>query len=140
MPQDFFDVSRMSKPQGFLEIQQRLSYNLSYFSANYLIIIVLFFLYCILTNIGFFLFVGVETGLGFYLLTNFGNADELDLKIFKLHRNIVYGALLIINIPLLFFWSPFGAIIWNLIMSAGVISLHASLMDRPVEATYSDMA
>lgn len=136
-PQEFFDFSKMSKPTGVLDLQQRISYNIGYFTSNYLLIALLFLLYCIITNIPFFLFLFVELGLAYYIQINFGHSEEIDFKFFSIHQNVWYTALLVINVPLFLFWSPLSSLLWLLISSALIIFAHASIMEKPVE-TYSD--
>lgn len=135
---DFFDFSRMSIPKGALEAYQRVTFNLSYFTSNYMAIAFLFFLYCIFTNISFFLFVSLELVVIYFVQKRYGNTDELNLKFFQLHKNVWYSILLIINIPLLFFWSPLSTVFWLSIGSASIILVHAAIIDKPVEATYSN--
>ncbi|KAG0680294.1 hypothetical protein C6P40_004391 [Pichia californica] len=135
---DFFDFSRMSIPKGVYDAHQRVTYNLSYFTSNYFAIAFLFFLYCIFTNIPFFLFVAVELVVIYFVQRSFGNTDEINLKFFRLHKNIWFSLLLIINIPLLFFWSPLSTVFWLSIFSGSIILAHAALVDKPVEAAYSN--
>lgn len=136
---DFFDFSRMSKPSGIIELQQRITFNLSYFSPNYIGIACVCFLYCIFTNIPFFLFIFGELGLFYFVQKSFGNSEELNLKFFSLHRNIWYTILLVINVPLFFIWSPLSAVFWLGVLSAFIIVFHAAIIDKPVEASYSNV-
>lgn len=134
---DFFDISRMSKPSGIINLQQRVSYNISYFAPNYIAIIGLFFLYCIFTNIPFFLFLFAEIGIIYIVQTRYGHSDEIDMKVFTLHRNIWYTILLVVNVPVFFIWSPLSSVFWLSLLSGSIILAHASIMDKPIEATYS---
>lgn len=135
---DFFDFSRMSLPKGIFEVQQRVTYNISYFASNYTAIAFLFFLYCIFTNIPFFLFVTVELVIIYFVQRAFGNTEELSLRFFRLHRNIWYSILLAINIPVFFFWSPLSTVFWLALVSGALILTHAAIIDKPVEAAYSN--
>lgn len=137
-PHDFFDVTRMSKPTGVIDLQQRVSYNLGYFASNYLVIVILFLLYCIITNLPFFLFVFAELAVAYYLQNNFGHSEELDFKFFSVHKNVWYTILLVINVPVFLIWSPLSSMSWLLIFSGVIVLTHAGIMDKPVEATYSD--
>ena len=138
-PNDFFDFSRMSKPNGFIDAQQRISYNLSYFASNYFAIVILFFLYSIFTNIPFFIFLFAELTLIYFVQKHYGQAEEFDLKVFTLHRNIWYTILLVVNVPVFFIWSPLSSVFWLSIFSAAIIVSHAAIMDKPVETAYSDV-
>ena len=128
----------MGKPNGFVDVQQRITYNLSYFAANYLAIACLLFLYCILTNIKFFLFLFAELALIYFVQKYFGHADEFDFRVFTLQKNIWYTILLVVNVPVLFFWSPLSTLFWLSIFSAAIICTHAAFIDKPVEAAYSN--
>lgn len=134
---DFFDFSRMSIPHGVLDAHQRVMFNLSYFTPNYFAVAFIFFLYLFFTNIPFFLFVIVEMVIFYFVQRAYGNSDELSLKFFSLHKNVWYSILLIINIPLLFFWSPLSTVFWLAIMAGSIILAHAAILDKPVEAAYS---
>lgn len=136
-PQEFCDFSRVSKPTGILDLQQRITYNVGYFASNYLLIVLFFLLYCIITNIPFFLFLFVELGLAYYIQTTFGHGEEIDFNFFSIHQNVWYTILLVINVPLFLFWSPLSSLLWLLFCSAAIIVTHAAIMEKPVE-TYSD--
>lgn len=82
----------------------------------------------------------VEVIAGGFIQNAFGNTDELDLKFFTLHRNVWYIILLVINVPLVLFYCPLSALIWLGFFSGLIVVAHAALMDKPVEAAYSDMA
>lgn len=137
---DFFDFSRFSVPGGIIEAQQRISYNLGYFASNYMGIIGLFFLYLVFNNLAFFIIVVVELVAGGFIQNAFGNTDELNLHIFTLHRNMWYIILLVINVPLILFYCPLSSLIWLGVFSGAIVIAHAAMMDKPVEASYSDMA
>lgn len=134
---DFFDISRMGKPSGIIEMQQRISFNISYFASNYLAIVGLFFLYCIITNITFFLFLFSELGIIYLVQKHYGHTDEFDMKLFTLHRNIWYTILLVINVPIFFLWSPLSSVFWLSVLSGIIVLSHAIIMDKPIEASYS---
>lgn len=136
-PDDFFDISRMSKPAGIIELQQRVSFNISYFASNYLAIVGLFFLYCIISNIPFFLFLFAELALVYFIQKHYGHSDEIDMKLFTLHRNIWYTILLVVNVPVFFIWSPLSSVFWLSIFSGMIVLSHAAIMDKPIEASYS---
>ena len=50
-----FDFRRLSKPANFGEIQQRVGYNLGYFSANYITIVLGLSIYALITNFYYYL-------------------------------------------------------------------------------------
>lgn len=136
---DFFDVSRMKKPAGMVEIQQRVTYNLSYFVSNYAAIVALSFLYCIFTNLKFFTILFLEIGAVYYLHTRFGDTGEINLRVFKLGKNMWYPVLVLIMLPVLFVQSPLSQVFWLSVSCASIVLLHAAVMDIPAEAEYSNL-
>jgi hypothetical protein len=48
---EFFDLKRISKPADFAMVQNRVNYNLSYFSSNYAALFVMLSIYSLLTNL-----------------------------------------------------------------------------------------
>ncbi|GMG19884.1 unnamed protein product [Ambrosiozyma monospora] len=73
-PQEFFDVRRISKPQNLGEIQQRVGYNLGYFQANYISIVLLLSVYALLTN-WLLMFVLLFSAGGVYSITKLNGED-----------------------------------------------------------------
>ncbi|ODV90545.1 hypothetical protein CANCADRAFT_44194 [Tortispora caseinolytica NRRL Y-17796] len=137
-PQDFFDVKRMSKPSGFGEVQSRWSYNLSYFSTNYLVLFAMLSVYSLLTN-PLLLFVIVLGLGGAYGISMLGGGD-LNLGVAQLTTSQLYTGLLVVVIPLTLFASPISTIMW-LIGASGVSILgHAAIMDKPIESAFADEA
>lgn len=51
---EFLDVKRISKPADFGQVQNRVNYNLSYFSSNYAAVFVMLSIYSLLTNLTLF--------------------------------------------------------------------------------------
>jgi PRA1 family protein 1 len=47
---EFLDVKRISKPENFAAAQQRVNYNLGYFSSNYAVVFVMLSIYSLITN------------------------------------------------------------------------------------------
>lgn len=133
---DFFDFKRISKPNGFGEVQSRIQFNLSYFSTNYAIVFALLSVYSLLTNIRL-LFVlifivgglfGIGTLQGRDLVTPFGTIANSSL----------YTALFIIAIPWIMIASPLSTLLW-LIGASGVSILgHAAFMEKPIESAFAE--
>lgn len=135
---DFFDFKRLSKPANFSEVQSRVNYNLSHFSSNYAVVIVMLSIYSLLTNF-LLLFVILLVVGGMW---GIGRLDGRDLEIgaLKASSSQLYTGLLCLAIPLGFLASPISAILW-LIGASGVTILgHASFMDKPIDEAFSGEA
>lgn len=134
--QEFLDVRRVSKPADLNEVKERVSYNLSYFQANYISISLLLSVYALITN-GLLLFVLLFTGLGLYGISKL-NGEDLRLPIGSVSTSQLYTGLLIIALPLGFLASPISTMMW-LIGSTGVtVFAHAALMEKPVETVFEE--
>ncbi|RKF54788.1 prenylated Rab acceptor 1 [Erysiphe neolycopersici] len=135
---DFFDFKRLSKPANFSEVQSRVNYNLSHFSSNYAVVVVMLSVYSLLTNF-LLLFVILLVVGGMW---GIGRLEGRDLEIgaLKASSSQLYTGLICIAIPLGFLASPISAILW-LIGASGVTILgHASFMDKPIDEAFSGEA
>ncbi|ODV81025.1 putative prenylated rab acceptor 1 [Suhomyces tanzawaensis NRRL Y-17324] len=135
-PQEFFDFRRVSKPANFGEIQNRVGYNLGYFSANYIAIIAILSVYALITNL-LLLFVTIFLIGGVYGISKLGGED-LNLPFGKFTTSQLYTGLMIVCVPLGFLASPISTMMW-LIGSSGVaVFSHASLMEKPIETVFEE--
>ncbi|KAI5951173.1 hypothetical protein KGF54_004247 [Candida jiufengensis] len=135
-PQEFFDFRRISKPSNFGEIQQRISYNLGYFSSNYLAIVLCLSIYALVTNL-LLLFV-----LGFVILGVFGinklGGEDLVTPFGRLNTSQLYTGLLIVAIPLGFLASPVSTLMWLIGSSIVGVGAHSALMEKPIETVFEE--
>lgn len=124
----------MSKPNGWIDAQSRIQFNLGYFSTNYALIFAMLSIYGLLTNtlllfvVIFFLggLFGIGALKGQDISTPFGTITNANL----------YTGLFIISVPLLLFASPISTLLW-LIGASGVTILgHAAIMDKPIESEF----
>ncbi|KAK9382428.1 prenylated rab acceptor PRA1 [Kockiozyma suomiensis] len=135
---EFFDFKRISKPRHMNEVQSRVSYNLTYFSANYLIVFAMLSVYSLLTNM-LLLFVLIFVSIGLYGI-NYLKGEDLNLGFTRLNTSQLYAGLLIIALPLGFLASPFSTILW-LLGAAGVTIIgHAAMLDKPIDSAFSESA
>jgi hypothetical protein len=135
---EFFDFRRLSKPANFGEAQSRMNYNLGYFSSNYSIVFVMFFIYSLITNLTLlfviFLMVGGMWGIGKL------QGQDLTIGTFTATTSQLYTGLMVVSIPLLIYSGPIGTMLW-LIGASGVTILgHAAFMDKPIESAFSEEA
>ncbi|KAG7812319.1 hypothetical protein KL921_001551 [Ogataea angusta] len=129
----------MSKPSGIFEVQQRVNFNLTYFSSNYILITAIICCYCILTNLLLFFILAADTLVVYLTQLLFKNSDELQFRSFKLSKSAIYSTLLLINLPLLFVANPFTTLIWLATASAAVVLPHAVFMEKPLDASFAEV-
>ncbi|TEA09849.1 Prenylated Rab acceptor 1 [Colletotrichum sidae] len=135
---EFFDMKRLSKPANFGEVQSRWNYNLSYFSSNYSVVVLMLSIYALLTN-WLLLFDIIFVAAGIFLI---GRLEGRDLEIgsFKATTSQLWTGLLVVAIPVGLFASPFTTLLW-LIGASGVVILgHAAFMDKPIDEAFSGEA
>ena len=135
---EFLDLKRLSKPQDFGEMQRRVNFNLSHFSSNYAVVFVMLSIYSLLTNL-LLLFVIVLVVGGMFGIGKLDGRD-LDVGFARASPSQLYTGLLVIAVPMGIWASPISTVLW-LIGASGVSILgHASLMDKPIEASFSEEA
>lgn len=135
-PQEFFDFRRVSKPANFGDVQSRVSYNLGYFSANYLAIISILSIYALITNL-LLLFVIIFVGGGIYGISLL-NGEDLVLPFTRLSTSQLYTGLLVVAVPLGFLASPISTMMWLIGSSAVTVLGHASFMEKPIETVFEE--
>lgn len=135
-PQEFFDFRRVSKPNNFGDAQGRVSYNLGYYSANYILIGALLSVYALVTNLLLLFVIGILLG-GVFGINKLGGGD-LVLPVGRFTTSQLYTGLMIVTIPLAFLASPISTLMW-LIGSSGVCILgHAAFMEKPIETVFEE--
>lgn len=135
---EFLDIKRISKPANFTEVQNRVNYNLAYFSSNYAAVAVMLVIYSLLTNLTL-LFDILFVGVGLYGIRKLGGRD-LELGFCRLTTSQLYTGLIVISVPLFIFASPMATALW-LVGATGVTILgHASFMDKPIDTAFSEEA
>lgn len=135
---EFFDLKRLSKPQNFAEVQNRVNYNLSYFSSNYMVLFLMLSVYTLITN-WLLLFDIIFVAGGLFGIGRLKGAD-LDVGFFRATPSQLYTGLLVIALPLGLLASPLSSMLW-LIGATGVsVFGHASFMDKPIESAFSEEA
>ncbi|ODV93361.1 hypothetical protein PACTADRAFT_51960 [Pachysolen tannophilus NRRL Y-2460] len=135
-PQEFFDFKRFSKPASFGEVQQRVTYNLGYFQANYLIIVITLSVYSLLTNL-LLVFVIAFGVAGVYLINRL-KGEDLVLPFLTLNTQQLYTGLLVVTIPLGFLASPLSTLLWLIGASSVSVLSHASFMEKPIETVFEE--
>ena len=135
---EFLDIKRVSKPSNFSDIQTRVNYNLGYFSSNYAVVCVMLSIYSLLNNL-LLTFVIIFVVVGMWGIGRLQGQD-LDVGFARATTSQLYTGLVVIAVPLGLYASPIATALW-LIGASGVSVLgHATLMDRPIESTFSEEA
>ncbi|OWB67328.1 hypothetical protein B5S30_g2685 [[Candida] boidinii] len=135
-PQDFFDFKRISIPKNIHDLTSKITFNIKHFTSNYILIVALLSAYCILTNLPLLILVLFVAGSIFSIEKLEG--ATLNLGFIKFERTQLYTIVFLISVPLLIISSPMTTIFWLASISASIVFVHAALLDKPVEASYSD--
>ncbi|KAG9661227.1 prenylated rab acceptor PRA1, partial [Aureobasidium melanogenum] len=135
---EFFNFKQISKPQNFGEVQNRVNYNLGYFSSNYAVLFVMLSIYTLITNWLLTFVILLVVG-GMY---GIGKLEGRDIEIgtFRATTSQLYTGLLIIAVPLAIFSNPFGSALWLIGASGVSIIGHAAFMEKPIESAFSEEA
>lgn len=135
-PQEFFDFRRISKPANFLEAQNRISYNLGYFSANYIAIVSILSIYALVTNL-LLLFVIALLGGGIFGISRL-RGEDLVLPFGRFNTSQLYTGLFVVTVPLGFIASPISTMMWLLGSSGFSVLSHAAFMEKPIETVFEE--
>jgi hypothetical protein len=134
---DFFDKNRLSKPKDLSDITKKISHNLVYFQANYLVIVLILLVYIMITNL-FLLLSCVLIGAGFYYISKRPADEPLNLFGYKADQKSLYIILGILSIILLYMSSGGSALFWIVGVSSSIIFIHASLLEPSIESEFAD--
>ncbi|EPX71848.1 rab GTPase binding protein [Schizosaccharomyces octosporus yFS286] len=131
---EFLDVRRVSRPENFGEAQSRVRFNLRRFSSNYLAIIAILAIYCLLTNV--LLSIVIAAGaVGVYgIRKRQGNEVQIGQRVYT--KSSLYTTLGCVLIPLGLFASPIQTIFWLVGASAVCVLGHGALFEPPVESAF----
>ncbi|KAG9299937.1 hypothetical protein G9A89_009665 [Geosiphon pyriformis] len=128
---EFFDKNRLSKPNGIAAITQRLSYNLTYFQSNYILIVMGLLIYCLITNL-YLLFTIIFLMFGLSFITKLPPDEPLVFQHYVITQKQLYTAFFGIAIILLWISSAGSAIFWIVGASATLVVGHACLLETDV--------
>ncbi|KAI9357082.1 PRA1 family protein-domain-containing protein [Pilaira anomala] len=131
---DFFDKNRISFTSSFHTISQRWNYNLQYFSANYLLIILALGIYAIITS-WWLVFTILFVFGGFYMISRLDG--PLTVGGTALSPSTLYTSYAAISLFLLIFSGATGVIFWIIGAAALVILGHAAILEPGIEGDFS---
>ncbi|WOO79326.1 PRA1-like protein [Vanrija pseudolonga] len=134
---EFFDVTRISRPKDWSDYMKRASYNIRYFSANYVIIIALLAVYSLITNPVLLIALGFLIG-GFFLISRFV-PEPIEFNGKTITPQNLYTTLFVIGLPLLYFSAPFSTFFWLVGSSGCIIGAHAGFLEPGVESEYAGL-
>lgn len=93
---EFLDIKRISKPTDFAMVQNRVNYNLSYFSSNYAAVFAMLSIYSLLTNLTLFFALMLIIG-GMYGIGKLEGRD-LDVGFARASVSQLYTVLFVISV------------------------------------------
>lgn len=135
---DFFDWRRISKPKDVTDLTKRISHNLVYFQANYVIVVIVLLIYIMITNLLLLLSV-VLIGAGFYYISKRPPNEPLTLfGKYQFDQKKLYIILGVLSLILLYLSSGGSALFWIVSVSSSIIFIHASLLEQSIESEFTD--
>eukprot|EP00833_Pecoramyces_ruminatium_P005648 jgi/Orpsp1_1/1179680/evm.model.c7180000070313.1 len=110
---DFFDRTRISKPKDVSDATKRISHNLVYFQANYLVIVLILLIYIMITNLLLLLSV-VIIGAGFYYVSKLPPNEPVSFfgGKYVANQKKLYIILGVMSVILLYLSSGGSALFW----------------------------
>jgi hypothetical protein len=135
---DFFDRNRISKPKDFSDITKRVSHNIVYFQANYLIIVLVLLIYIMITNLLLLISV-VAIGAGFYYVSKLPSNEPVSFfgGMVVADQKKLYIILGILSVILFYLSSGGSALFWIVGVSSTIILIHASLLEPSIESEFA---
>ena len=122
----FIDTNKMLFPTAINQWSRRLIKNLQFFQSNYLCVLIILLIYCILSSPLLLLALSASFGAG-YILT-LKNAER-PIKFFgrRLTLGQQYLAVAVCSLPLFYLVGAGAAVFWVIGASLFVVGLHASI-------------
>ncbi|KAI8367599.1 PRA1 family protein-domain-containing protein [Radiomyces spectabilis] len=130
---DFFDKNRISFTTSFSTISQRWNYNLQYFSANYLLIVLGLSIYAILTSWWLLFSIAFIVG-GFYLISRLDG--PLTIGGNSISPSTLYASYAGASLILLLFSGATGVVFWIIGAGAIIILGHAAILEPSLESEF----
>jgi len=135
---DFFDWRRVSKPKDVSDVTKRISHNLVYFQANYIIVVLVLLIYIMITNL-LLLFSVVLIGAGFYYISKRpANEPVTFFGKYQADQKTLYLILGVLSLILLYLSSGGSALFWIVGVSSSIILIHASLLEQSIESEFAE--
>ncbi|KAI8822650.1 PRA1 family protein-domain-containing protein [Fimicolochytrium jonesii] len=136
---DFFDRTRLSRPQSIAQFSSRLNHNLTYFQNNYILIVLIITAYLLFTNI--FLLVTILFVLGGFKFISSLPAN-VPTSIFRGRWTVTPSGLwpvfAVVSVLMIWISGATGTIFYMIAVCAFVVCAHAGVMEVPVEAGFAN--
>lgn len=113
-----------------------MSYNLGYYSANYVAIVAILSVYALVTNFLLMFVIFLVAG-GVFGISRL-NGNDLVLPFGRFNASQLYTGLMIVAIPLTFLASPISTMMWLIGSSIVTVGSHAALMEKPIETVFEE--
>ncbi|GAA5844625.1 hypothetical protein JCM11251_002127 [Rhodosporidiobolus azoricus] len=128
---------RVSRPADMGVATSRIKYNTNYFSGNYIFLVLLLAVYSLLTNP--LLLIALAFLIGGFIGINRFFPEPIQLGSTVIEPKHLYGTLLVIGLPILWFAAPIATFFWLVGSSAVLILGHAALLEPGVESEYGNV-
>ncbi|OBZ89266.1 Prenylated Rab acceptor protein 1 [Choanephora cucurbitarum] len=135
---DFFDRNRFKLTSSFELVSQRWSYNLQYFSSNYLLIMLCLAMYAVLTN-WFLLFTMAFIYGGFHMILKLSQSGSLTIGGRVMSMPTVYTTYALGSFLLLLVSGATHTLFWIIGAGALIILCHAAVLEPGLEGDFADV-
>ncbi|CAF1119650.1 unnamed protein product [Rotaria sordida] len=132
---EFFNTAKFKPPGNIGTATRRLITNVEHFQTNYVIIIIILSIYCVVTTPSL-LFVLLAMVAGCYLVSIKNREKQITLMGRQIPLPHQYLAVICLCIPLLIIVGAGSAIFWILGASVFVIALHAIFHQTPNQDSF----
>ncbi|CAF1234007.1 unnamed protein product [Rotaria sordida] len=132
---EFFNTGQFKTPANIKAGGRRILLNIEHFQTNYVMVIILLSIYCIITTPAL-LFVLLAMGAGCYLVSLKNRESQLVIMGRQIPITQQYLAVMCLCIPLLVMVGAGSAIFWILGASVFVIFLHALFHQTPNQEAF----
>ncbi|KAF9201978.1 hypothetical protein BGZ49_007834 [Haplosporangium sp. Z 27] len=133
----FLDINRFSKPDGFATLTTRLSYNLSYYQSNYMVVFLGITAWSFINNAMLMFSTGFVLG-GMHFISKVPQ-EGIIIGSNKYNPRQLQTGLVCVAVPLFFFSSTIGTIFYIIGASAVSILGHAAFMQEDVESDFDNV-
>lgn len=135
---DFVNTGKFSKPKNLSQITSRVTKNIKNYQANYLVVFLLFSIYCVLTS-PLLLFAGAAAyGVRGFLKGDKGVANQqkfIGRELTEKEHAVVSG---VVSAPIFILCGALSAVMWTLTATGLAVGAHASCKEPEVDPEEQD--
>ncbi|CDR43175.1 CYFA0S11e01090g1_1 [Cyberlindnera fabianii] len=125
---EFFNTSKIALPKSIADWRRRLLVNLRYYQSNYLVVLVIVSLLDLIQRP--WLLIALASLVAGVVSLKRHPSDEIRYNNISVDKKYLYGALLLITVPVVLFSSPLATVLSIATISALLVAIHASLLDN----------